>query len=193
MTKRRVRLNDENDPLSSTDKVLASFEQVSKSSSQKHDNLSSQQYDVLTSQPDNNLTSQQETTSHPIPLGSFSNTFPEDTKSQEVNQPNGLQNNMSTIQQDNNPTKKQASLSTSQQVKSEKLKLRKSTFQISEAVLHQLDQLHLTLQLEMGKAHAPYKEVIVEEALVRLLEEVNSDRMALIEALLSRHKSRDNI
>jgi hypothetical protein len=38
--------------------------------------------------------------------------------------------------------------------------------QISEEVLHQLDKLHLTLQLELGKANAPYKEVIVEEALV---------------------------
>jgi hypothetical protein len=193
MTKRRVRLNDENDPLSSTDKVLASFEQVSKSSSQKYDNSASQQYDVLTSQPDNYITSQPEATLHQTPLGSFSNTLCEDIKSQEVNQQNFKQGNMLTSQQDNNPTLKQAGLPTSQQVKNEKPKLRKSTFQISDAVLHQLDQLHLTLQLEMGKANAPYKEVIVEEALVRLLKEVNSDRMALIEALLSRHKSRDNI
>ena len=129
MAKRRVRLNDENDPLSSTDKVLAGFEQISKS----------------TSQPDKKLT---------IP---------------------------------------QADKSTSQEVKSEKAIWRKSTFQINKEVLHQLDKLHLTLQLEMGKTNAPYKEVIVEEALVRLLEEVNSDRGALISAFVERQKSRDKI
>ena len=129
MAKRRVRLNDENDPLSSTDKVLAGFEQISKS----------------TRQPDKKLTSQS------------------------------------------------ADKSTSQEVKSEKAIWRKSTFQINKEVLHQLDKLHLTLQLEMGKTNAPYKEVIVEEALVRLLEEVNSDRGALISALVERQKSRDKI
>ena len=129
MTKRRARLNDDNDPLSSTDKVLAGFEQISKSASQ--------QDEVLTT--------------------------------------------------------KEADKSASQQVNIEKVSLRKSTFQISEDVLHQLDKLHLTLQLELGKAHAPYKEVIVEEALVQLLESFNSDRAALIEVLMSRQKSRDKL
>lgn len=137
MAKRRVRLNDENDPLSSTDKVLAGFEQVNESSRRQDKKITTQQADKLTSQEDK--------------------------------------------------------LSTSQKVKSKKSILRKSTFQINSEVLGQLDRLHLTLQLEMGKSNAPYKEVIVEEALVRLLDEVNSDRKALIEALLERHKSRDKI
>nr|AZL96602.1 hypothetical protein [Anabaena sp. CCAP 1446/1C] len=89
-------------------------------------------------------------------------------------------------------TSQQPNQLTSQQVDNiEKLKLRKSTFQISETVLNQLDQVHLTLQLELGKAIAPYKEVIVEEALVQLLEQIISDRTALIEVLASRQKSRD--
>jgi hypothetical protein len=101
--------------------------------------------------------------------------------------------NLSASQQDISPTSQQSDKSTSQQVNTEKVSLRKSTFQISENVLHQLDKLHLTLQLELGKAHAPYKEVIVEEALVQLLESFNSDRAALIEVLMSRQKSRDKL
>jgi hypothetical protein len=89
-------------------------------------------------------------------------------------------------------TSQQSDKSTIQQVDSiEKPKLRQSTFQISETVLLQLDQMHLTLQLELGKAIAPYKEVIVEEALVRLLEQFVTDRSGLIEVLVSKRKSRD--
>ena len=56
---------------------------------------------------------------------------------------------------------------TSQEVR--KSTIRKSTFQLSEEVLKQLDRYHLQLQLELGKADAPYKEVIVEEAIPRKL------------------------
>ncbi len=52
--------------------------------------------------------------------------------------------------------------------------------------LNLLDRLHLTLQLELGKANAPYKEVIVEEALVRLLEQVNCDRSALVSVFMEK-------
>jgi len=161
MTKRRARLNDDNDPLSSTDKVLAGFEQISKSASQQDISPTNQQSDKSTSQQDVALTTQEA--------------------------------DKSASQQDISPTSQQSDKSTSQQVNIEKVSLRKSTFQISEDVLHQLDKLHLTLQLELGKAHAPYKEVIVEEALVQLLESFNSDRAALIEVLMSRQKSRDKL
>jgi hypothetical protein len=87
-----------------------------------------------------------------------------------------------------NPASQEANQSTSQLVN--KLNLRKSTFQISEAVLASLDRLHLQLQLELGKANAPYKEAIVEEAIVQLLEQADSNRAQLIEALLKRHKQR---
>ncbi|WP_083782412.1 hypothetical protein [Nostoc punctiforme] len=97
------------------------------------------------------------------------------------------------IQPNSNSTSEKANFLTSQQVNVEKISLRKSTFQISEEVLHQLDKLHLTLQLELGKANAPYTEVIVEEALVQLLESFNSDRATLIEVLMSRQKSRDKL
>ncbi|MEY3222113.1 MAG: hypothetical protein RLZZ203_969 [Cyanobacteriota bacterium] len=179
MVKKRARLED-NDPLSSTDRVLAGFEQISKSASQQSNQSTSQEADVLSgqqaitpdlaspesetaSQQDSNITSQQPTMER-----SSEATLNKETTSQ--------QSDKLTIQQVDNI---------------EKPKLRKSTFQISETVLLQLDQVHLTLQLELGKAIAPYKEVIVEEALVRLLEQFVADRPGLIEVLVSRQKSRD--
>jgi hypothetical protein len=123
----------------------------------------SQQLDKSTSQQDSNITSQQPTMEQSAQV-----TINRETTSQ--------QSDKSTIQQVDSI---------------EKPKLRQSTFQISETVLLQLDQMHLTLQLELGKAIAPYKEVIVEEALVRLLEQFVDDRPGLIEVLVSRRKSRD--
>ncbi len=67
-------------------------------------------------------------------------------------------------------------------------KLRKATFKLSESVLERLDTFHLQLQLELGKANAPYKEVIVSEALSQLLEQVIQDRDALIARLQERQK-----
>lgn len=69
-------------------------------------------------------------------------------------------------------------------------KLRKATFKLSESVLEQLDTFHLQLQLELGKANAPYKEVVVEEAIAQLLEQVIQDRDLLIARLKERQQSR---
>ncbi|MHC5860880.1 hypothetical protein [Nostoc sp.] len=185
MTKRRARLNDDNDPLSSTDKVLAGFEQISKSTSQQDEVSTSQEADKLTYQPEKLLTSRK----------SDKPTSQQDevSTSQEADKSTSQPDSTPIIQPNSNSTSEKANLLTSQQVNVEKVSLRKSTFQISEEVLHQLDKLHLTLQLELGKAHAPFKEVIVEEALVQLLESFNSDRAALIEVLMSRQKSRDKL
>ena len=60
MNKRRARLNDENNPLSSTDEVLAGFEQFSKSTSQPDRNLESQEADQLGNQKDKLPTSQKD-------------------------------------------------------------------------------------------------------------------------------------
>jgi hypothetical protein len=58
------------------------------------------------------------------------------------------------------------------------------------ALLDQLDRLHLTLQLELGKSSAPFKEVIVEEAIVRLLEQVSLDKEGLVSVFLRRQENR---
>jgi hypothetical protein len=128
--------------LSSTDKVLAGFEQLSQSTSQQASKTTSQPVSQSTSQPDVKL----------------------------VSQPND--NDKSTTQ----PADKSA--------------IRKATFQLNEAVLQQLDKFHLQLQLELGKGSAPYKEVIVEEALARLLEQAQSNPEALIAVLCLRQEKR---
>lgn len=115
MAKRRARLSD-NDPLSSTDKVLAGFEQFNPSTRQQVD----------------------------------------PSKSQHV----------------------------------EKSVTRKATFQLDETVVKQLDRFHLQLQLDLGKSDAPYKEVIVEEAIARLLEEADENRDELLEELRQRQQKR---
>jgi hypothetical protein len=132
VAKRRARLNDENDPLSSTDKVLAGFEELSQSTRQPDDLLTSQQVSNTTTQPDDKLTSQQVS----------------------------------------------------------KSAIRKATFQLSVAILQQLDKFHLQLQLELGKGSAPYKEVIVEEAITRLLEQAQDNPEELIAVLRLRQEKR---
>jgi hypothetical protein len=54
-------------------------------------------------------------------------------------------------------------------------KLKRGTFQVRESVLEDLDRYHLELQLALGKANAPYKEVMVEAALVLFLESVRAE------------------
>lgn len=57
-------------------------------------------------------------------------------------------------------------------------------------MLQQLDKFHLQLQLELGKGSAPYKEVIVKEALVRLLEQAQENSEELITVLRLRQEKR---
>ncbi len=84
----------------------------------------------------------------------------------------------------------QSNKSTSWQARksgSRKSTIRKSTFQLSEEVLKQLDRYHLQLQLELGKADAPYKEMIVEEAIAQFL--ANAD-LKFVDEILKRQKTR---
>ena len=164
MAKRRARLNDENDPLSSTDKVLAGFEQLSQSASQPDDKLTSQQVSKTTSQPDDKSTSQQ--------VNKTTTQSDDKLASQQVSK--------TTTQPDDKLTSQQVNKSA----------IRKATFQLSEAVLQQLDKFHLQLQLELGKGSAPYKEVIVEEAITRLLEQAQENPEELIAVLRQRQEKR---
>ena len=207
MVKKRARLED-NDPLSSTDRVLAGFEQLSKSVSQQSDKSTSQQPMIkqiisngerasqqsnkLTSHQDGNTTSQQPMIKQIISNGETTSQQSHKLTSQQGGNTTGQQPRTEQITKNAEIASQQSNKLTSQQDGNiEKPKLRKSTFQISETVLLQLDQVHLKMQLEWGKASAPYKEVIVEEALVRLLEQFADDRLGLMEVLVSRQKSRD--
>ena len=59
---------------------------------------------------------------------------------------------------------------------------------MSQSVLEQLDTFHLQLQLELGKANAPYKEVLVEEAISQLLEQMLQNRDSLVARLQERQQ-----
>ena len=65
----------------------------------------------------------------------------------------------------------------------QRVELKKATFQIDKAVLDRLEKFVLTLQLELGKENAPYKEVIVEEAIDRL---ITLDKTKLLKVLKKR-------
>jgi hypothetical protein len=93
--------------------------------------------------------------------------------------------NISAIQEVNNSGSQQAEKLGSQEVG--RLMIRKSTFQLSEDILQRLETFHLQLQLELGRGNAPYKEVIVEEAIAQLLEQ---DREKLLAGLQQRQQRR---
>ena len=121
--KKQARLNKSNNPLSPTETVLDSFEQVSKST------------------------------------GSVT----EQSTSQQVKKP---------ISQ------------------AETVNLRKATFKIDSGILDSLDRYHLQLQLDLGKRNTPFKEIIVELALQKILEEAKSNPEKILELLNQKQQLR---
>lgn len=163
---KRARIMD-NNPLSQTDSVLDSFEQASQPAGQLVDKSASQgdievQSVELTEQISNGDETESPTT-------------------QELRKPRS--------QQVDKLRSQKVSKLTSQQV--DKSLVKKSTFQLSTEVLEQLDTFHLQLQLQLGKANTPYKEVLVEEAIAQLLERASQNRPKLIAALQRRQQQRE--
>jgi len=202
-SRKRARLTEENDPLTQTDQVLAGFEQVSQSANQKAGKLTSQPDDkeasFLGENPDGQINgkivSQEVNHSVSQRLGKSSGQEVDLLASQEVNKSTSQQVKNSIHQRSERSTRsqkshsQQVSKSTSQPV--EKPAIRKATFQISEEILGCLDTFHLKLQLELGKGNAPYKEVIVEEAISRFLVQVEEDRERAIDSLRTRQIKRN--
>jgi hypothetical protein len=67
---------------------------------------------------------------------------------------------------------------------------RKATYQIDDSVLDALDKYHLQLQMDMGKRKAPYKEIVVEEAIAQWLERVEKSPDQAVKTLLKRQEQR---
>ena len=165
MSKRARILN--NNPLSQTDSVLDSFDQHTKSENQEVDSIESTQSHLT------DLTN----TVKPAPVEA---SLPAKFSRRKVNKPTSQQPKKSTSRQVSNLKSQQA----------DKPTLKKATFQMSESVLQQLDIFHLQLQLELGKTNTPYKEVMVEEAILMLLERASQNRTKVITSLQSRHHQR---
>lgn len=87
-----------------------------------------------------------------------------------------------------NSTTQQSKLPGSEAV--QKPKIRRATFGLDERLLKRLDRFYLSLKLEVMDGEPPYKEVIVEEAITRLLDLGESDRNTLLIALQDRQSER---
>jgi hypothetical protein len=209
MPTKRARITDR-DPLTPTDKVLAQYEQVNKSSSQLPESAgnetqspkqeSSTQVDKLASQQSNKSASQQAKISksnQPTSQQSknIASQIVDVSTSQQVDNPK------STSQQPNKLTSEQANMTELDQVTSQfadnqvrqqvdNLVLRKATFQVDAAILDALDRYHLQLQIELGKRNAPYKEILVEEAIAIWLERATKSPDRVVKSLLKRQEHR---
>lgn len=68
--------------------------------------------------------------------------------------------------------------------------IKKVTFQLQESVFEQLKDAHYDLGKKLGK-DAPYREVIIEEAIVRLLDSLSGDdRTEVLDSLRTRQLNR---
>lgn len=85
-------------------------------------------------------------------------------------------------------TSQQSDKLTSQQAS--KPTIRKATFQVDAAILEALDRYHLQLQVEMGRRNAPYKEILVEEAIAQWLERAAKSPDRAVKSLLKRQEQR---
>ena len=72
-------------------------------------------------------------------------------------------------------------------------RLKRATFQVRDSVLDDLERYHLELQLAIGKANAPYKEVMVEAALVQFLESVRANPSDWLDLLQDWQRRRKNV
>lgn len=172
MTRKRARITDENNPLTSTDEILAGFQQLSQSTSQQ-----AEMSDIK--QP-SNITSQQVESPAIKEIDDIATQKAKKSTTEKVGNITSQQVDMSVVNQVSNLE--------SQQV--DKLTTQKATFQLSQSVLEQLDRFHLELQLELGKKNTPYKEVIVEEAISQLLTQLADDQQSIIQRLWERQQQR---
>jgi hypothetical protein len=171
MSNQRARITDR-DPLSATDGVLSGYEQASQLTSQQSKNTGSQPVEELSSEE------------------SPSQIESDNTESQKVNKLGSQPVKDTEIQlaDKSTPASQQVEKSNSQE--SDKPTTRKATYQIDDSVLDALDRYHLQLQIDMGKRKAPYKEIVVEEAIAQWLERVEKSPDRAVKMLLKRQEQR---
>lgn len=151
-------------------------EQVGKLASQLVD-----ESDKLTSQEPDNLVSQEvdnsAVVSSRVNLDSSASQQSDNLATEEVSKPTSQLVNESISdklgsQQASKPT------------------IRKATFQVDAVILEALDRYHLQLQIEMGRRNAPYKEIVVEEAIAQWLERAAKSPDRAVKSLLKRQEQR---
>jgi membrane-associated HD superfamily phosphohydrolase len=157
--------------------------QVSKSASQQAENIASQQTDKLTSQNELAETDNTSDNSATEEVSKPTSQQSDNLANQEVNKLEVTSN-----QQPENSTSQRADNIESQQVS--KPIIRKATFQVDAAILADLDRYHLQLQMQMGRRNAPYKEILVEEAIAQWLERAAKSPDRAVKSLLKRQEQR---
>jgi hypothetical protein len=215
MATKRARITDRN-PLTATDGVIAGYEQVNKSTSlnpevkeQQDDQSTSETVSKLASQQAENIASQQVDKSvSQNELTGIDNTS-DNSATEEVSKPTSqlVENLISTSQEPDNlesqevsklevASSQQPEKSTSQKadnIESQQVSkptIRKATFQVDAAILADLDRYHLQLQIQMGRRNAPYKEILVEEAIAQWLERAAKSPDRAVKSLLKRQEQR---
>jgi hypothetical protein len=162
-------------------------QQPDKSASQQVDELdlnksTSQQVRQLASQEVNNLASQE-----------VNETEFDKSTSQQVDQPasqqasNPTSQEVSRLELDHSASQQSDNLASQQ---ANKPTIRKATFQVDAAILADLDRYHLQLQIEMGRRNAPYKEILVEEAIAQWLERAAKSPDRAVKSLIKRQEQR---
>jgi hypothetical protein len=171
MSNQRARITDR-DPLTPTDGVLSGYEQASQLTSQQSRNTAIQQVEELNSEE--------------APFQT-ENDNPESQEADKLkSQP--VKNTKIQLTDKSIPASQQVEKSNSQE--SDKPTTRKATYQIDDSVLDALDRYHLQLQIDMGKRKAPYKEIVVEEAIAQWLERVEKSPDRAVKTLLKRQEQR---
>jgi hypothetical protein len=61
---------------------------------------------------------------------------------------------------------------------------------VDAAILADLDRYHLQRKIEMGRRNAPYKEIVVEEAIAQWLERAAKSPDRAVKSLLKRQEQR---
>jgi hypothetical protein len=171
MSNPRARITDR-DPLTLTDGVLSGYEQASQLTSQQSKNIDSQPVEKLNSEE--------------APFQA-ENDKPEIQKADKLKSQT-VKNTEIQLSDKSITASQQVEKSNSQE--SDKLTTRKATYQIDDSILDALDRYHLQLQMDMGKRKAPYKEIVVEEAIAQWLERVEKSPDRAVKMLLKRQEQR---
>jgi hypothetical protein len=169
-----LTIQDNNSDNLATEEVSKLTSQLVKNpvlTSQEPDNSTSQEVDELDliSNPDNNKSTSQQ---------------PSKPGSQKVNDPELLGDRSKYDKSASKQPEKLASQQVSKPI------IRKATFQVDAAILADLDRYHLQLQIEMGRRNAPYKEILVEEAIAQWLERAAKSPDRAVKSLIKRQEQR---
>jgi hypothetical protein len=169
--------------------VIAGYEQVNKSASQELESIE-QESDRSTSEQDKSSTSQQaeNTSSQQVDKLASQNELAETGNASDNSATEGVSKPTSQLAENPISTSQQSDNLESQQVS--KPIIRKATFQVDAAILADLDRYHLQLQIEMGRRNAPYKEILVEEAIAQWLERAAKSPDRAVKSLLKRQEQR---